>query len=118
MWPQNVRDHRGKVIYRRPPVIPTKFKRTAHLKRDQYPLCLACKLATAKIKSSDVVTSKTIASKEGALSRDQYEPGDNIATDQFVVKTAGRLFKGYGREASHNCFHGGTIFQDTASNLV
>jgi hypothetical protein len=54
-----------------------------------------------------VVTSKPIASKEGALSR-----------DQFVVKTAGRLFRGYGREAAHNCFHGGTIFQDTASNLV
>ena len=34
------------------------------------------------------------------------------------MKTAGRLFRGYGREAAHNCFHGSTIFQDTASNLV
>ena len=104
MRPQNVRNHRGTVIYRRPPVVPTKFKRTAYLKRDQYPLCLACKLATAKAKSSDVVTSKPIASKEGALSRDQYEPGDNIATDQFVVKTAGRLLKGYVQETTNNCF--------------
>jgi hypothetical protein len=53
---------------------------------------LACKLATAKIKSSDVVTSKQIASKEGALSGDQYEPGDNIATDQSIIKPAGRLY--------------------------
>ena len=118
MKPQNVRDQEGTIITKCPPVIPTKFKSTANLKRDQYPLCLSCKLATAKARSSDVITQKPVASKEGALSRDQYEPGDNIATDQFVVKTPGRLIKGYGREAIHNCFHGGTIFQDSASNLV
>ena len=32
--------------------------------------------------------------------------------------TPGRLLKGYGCEAPHNCYHGGTIFQDAASNLV
>ena len=118
MRPQNVRDQKGKVIAKRPPVIPTKFMSTSKLKRDQYPLCLACKLATAKARSSDVMTQKPVASKEGALSRDMYEPGDSISTDQFVVKTPGRLIKGYGRDAAHNCFHGGTIFQDAASNLV
>ena len=35
-----------------------------------------------------------------------------------MVKTPGRLLKGYGREVSHNCYSGGTIFQDAASNLV
>ena len=34
------------------------------------------------------------------------------------MKTPGRLEKGYGREALHNYYHGGTIFQDAASNLV
>ena len=52
------------------------------------------------------------------MSCDKYKPGDIISTDQFVVKTLCRLKSGYGREASHNCFHGGTIFQDAASNLV
>ena len=47
-----------------------------------------------------------------------YEPDDRISTDQFVIKTPGRLIKGYGRDAAHNCFHGGTIFQGAASNLV
>ena len=75
-------------------------------------------MATAKANSADVVTSKPIASKDGALARDQYEPGDTIATDHFVVNTAGRLLKGYGQETSHNCFYGGTLFQDTVSNLV
>ena len=70
MRPQNVRDQRGKVIAKRPPVIPTKFMSTLKLKSDQYTLCLACKLATAKARSSDVMTQKPVASKEGALSRD------------------------------------------------
>ena len=51
------------------------------------------KLATAKARSSDVMTQKPVASKEGALSWDMYEPGDSISTDQFVVKTPGRLIK-------------------------
>ena len=32
--------------------------------------------------------------------------------------TPGRLLTGYGREPPHKTYHGGTIFQDAASNLV
>ena len=38
--------------------------------------------------------------------------------DQFVSGTPGRLFTGYGREAQHNRFHGGTIFNDAASGAI
>ncbi len=38
--------------------------------------------------------------------------------DQFVSGTPGRLFSGYGREAEHNWFHGGTIFKDAASGAI
>ena len=102
----------------RPPIIKTLFKSTLNLQRSDYPMCLVCKLATAKARSTNVVTTKPIASKEGGLSCDQYEPGDSIATDQFIVMTPGRLQQGYGRTSAQNCFHGGTIFQDSASNLV
>ena len=118
MKPHNLRDQECNIINKRPPTIPTKYKSTANLSRDQYPMCLACKLATAKSKSTDVVTNKPIAVKWGVLSCNLYEPGDSFATDQFIVKTTSWLQKGYGREAAQNCFHGGTIFQDTASNLV
>ena len=57
---------------------------------------MACKLATAKANSSDVVTYKPLASKDGALSRDQSEPGDKSATEKFGVKTVGILLKGCG----------------------
>ena len=118
MKPQNVRDQKGNLVITRPPVIPTEFKSTPNLKGSQYPMCLACKLATAKARSADVVTTKPIAGKEGVLSQDLYEPGDCIATDQFVVKTPGRFQKVNGREPAQNCFRVGTIFQDTTSNIV
>ena len=35
--------------------------------------------------------------------------------DQYVVKEPGRLPTGFGREAEHNMFHGGTIFRDACS---
>ena len=38
--------------------------------------------------------------------------------DQYVVKTPGRLPTGYGREADHNKFHGGTIFRDAATKVI
>ena len=38
--------------------------------------------------------------------------------DQYVVSTPGRLPTGYGREADHNKFHGGTIFRDAASKVI
>ena len=88
------------------------------MSHDQYQICLACKLTTEKAKSNDVVTNKPISGKEGELSRNLYESGDCISTDQFIVKTPGWLHKGYGGEAAQNCFHGGTILQDTASSLV
>jgi hypothetical protein len=38
--------------------------------------------------------------------------------DQFVSGTPGWLFSGYGCEAQHNWFHGGTIFNDAASEAI
>jgi hypothetical protein len=68
MKPPKVCDQKGNIIAGRSPVIPTKFKSTAKFGRDQYPSCLACKLATAKGRSSDVMTQKPVASKDRALS--------------------------------------------------
>ena len=87
MKPQNVPDQKVNLVITRPPVIPTNFKSTPNLKRSQYPLWLACKLATAKATSADIITTRPIAGKEGALSWDLYESGVCIATDQFIDKT-------------------------------
>ena len=79
---------------------------------------VASKLATAKATSPGVSTSKPVPSKVDALSRDRYEAGDFILADQFVVSTPGCLGHGFCREPLHLSYHGGTVFQDAASNLV
>ena len=78
--PHNVRYQEGNVIIRQT-VIPTKYKYKANLKREDFPLCLACKLTTMKATSAEVVTTKTAKSKEGSLSCDKYGPGDSISTN-------------------------------------
>ena len=49
---------------------------------------------------------------------DKYEVGDFISTDQFVVKTPGRLPSGFGRERHNNRLQGGTIYNYYASVLI
>ena len=41
-----------------------------------------------------------------------------MSTDQFIVKTPGRLPSGYGRERPQRRFHGGTIYNDAATGLI
>ena len=118
MKPQLIRDQDGNLVTIRPPVIPTVYKSTANLKAADYPMNLASKSAAAKTRSPAVSTSKPVKANEGILSQDKYVPGDLISSDQYVEEIPGRLEKGYGCEALHNCYHGGTIFQDAASNLV
>ena len=52
------------------------------------------------------------------MSKGKYLTGDMVSMDQYVVKTPDRLTFGYGREADHNKFHGGTIFRDAASKII
>ncbi len=69
-------------------------------------------------RSPRVKTSQAVKEKEGILSRDSYEPGDMVSSDQFNVNTAGWKFDGYGREPPENGYHGGAIYVDAASGLV
>jgi len=55
---------------------------------------------------------------EGAITRDQYEVGDFVSTDQFICKTPGHLQTGYGRKSQDRRFQGGTIYNDAASGLI
>jgi hypothetical protein len=98
-----------------PPVIPSKFATASSC---LIPKCTACQLASMRKRNPQVVKQLPIPEKEGILSWDKYEPGDFVSSDQFVVKTPGRLLKGYGREGAEHRFHGGTIFNDAASGVI
>jgi hypothetical protein len=56
--------------------------------------------------------------REGAITRDQYNIGDFISTDQFICKTSRHLLTGYGRESQDCRFQGSTILNDAASGLI
>ena len=90
----------------------------ANLKCDDLTLCLSCKLAIIKTTSAEVIIKESVKTMEGALSCHKYEPADSICTNQFVVKTPGRLKSRYYWEAAHSCFRGGAICQDVNSNLI
>jgi hypothetical protein len=79
------------------------------------PPCQSCLLARAKKRSPNVSRTQPLEDREGAITRDQYEVGDFVSTDQFICKTPGRLPTGYGRESQDRRFQGGTIYNDTAS---
>ncbi len=64
MRPRVIRDQAGNELEKLPPVIPTQYKSTKNLKPDQYPVCTACKLSTARARSPGEKTSKPVKQKE------------------------------------------------------
>ena len=96
-------------------VIVPKIKSAANC---PIPVCCSCQLSRAKLRKPKVVKTKAVKESEGSLSREQYQPGDFVSLDQYVVPTPGRLPTGYGREHAHNMFHGGTIFRDAGSKYI
>jgi hypothetical protein len=79
------------------------------------PCCVACELACACPHPTGATKQLAVEEKSEILSANQYQVEDLVSMDQFVSGTPGWLFSGYGREAQHNWFHGGTIFNDAAS---
>ncbi len=82
------------------------------------PCCAACELARARCHPTGAAKQLAVEEKAGILSANQYQVGDLVSMGQFVNGTPGRLFSDYGREAQHNQFHGGTIFNDAASGAI
>ena len=98
-----------------PPVIAPTFASTPHC---PIPMCHSCELACQKRHSPKVKQSHAIPEKEALLSRDQYEAGDFVLADQFVVNTPGQLLSGFGCENARDKLHGGTILQDAATGII
>ena len=75
-------------------------------------------MARAKRRSPKVMKQIAIKEREGVITAKNYKVGEHVSVDQYVVKTPGRLFSGYGRESSDRRYHGGTIFNDAASGAI
>ena len=88
------------------PIVQPKFATAA---KCAVPVCESCLLGRAKKRSPGVAKKLDVTEKNGIVARYKYEVGDFMSTDQFMVKTPGRIPSGFGREQHNNRFHGGTI---------
>ena len=77
------------------PIIHPKFATAA---KCVVPVCEECVLGRAKKRSPDVAKKKNVLEKKRILARAKYEVGDFMSTNQFVLKTRGRIPSGFGRE--------------------
>jgi hypothetical protein len=75
-------------------------------------------MACARKHTSNVLRTRLLDNREGAITRDQYNVGDFVSTDQFICKMPKGLPTGYGHESQDCCFQGSTIFNDAASGLI
>jgi hypothetical protein len=66
------------------------------------PPCQSCFLARARKRTPNVLRTRLLDDREGAITRDQYNVGDFISIDQFICKTPRHLPTGYGHE-SQDC---------------
>ena len=92
-----------------PPVILPKFKPTPNF---PVPKCSGFQIAKSWRNQEICHFRKIINSIIG-----KYEVGYFVSEDQLIV-TTGCLPIRYVHEVSHPCFHGGTIFQDTATGII
>jgi hypothetical protein len=114
MVPHRAKDENG-LQDLMPCVINPAFKTAATC---PIPCCVACELAHGCCRPTGATKQLAVEEKAGILSANQYQVGDLGTMDQFVSGIFGRLFTGYGCEAQHNQFHGGTIFNDAASGAI
>jgi hypothetical protein len=100
-------------------VLPARIKPKLALARNCiFPPCQSCLLARARKHTPNVLQTHLLGDREGAITRDQYNVGDFVSTDQFICKMPGHLPTGYGRESQDHQLQGGTIFNDAASGLI
>ena len=69
-----------------PPIIKAKFPSARNC---VIPLCQSCLLTRARKHTPKMKRVRDLPEREGVLSRDRYEIGDFVSTDQFICRTPG-----------------------------
>jgi hypothetical protein len=84
----------------------------------QFFCCTACQYAKQKRKTADSSVEIKNKELEGALTRDDLNPGDKVSCDQYMSPSKGRLIHTKGLESTSKQYVGGTIFIDHATNFL
>ena len=80
----------------------------------KYATCIYSKHAT----SPSITRSHKQSQEQHQLNIVKLQPGDMIATDQFEISKAGRLFGTAGKTSLNKKYCGGTIFYNAASKII
>ena len=64
-----------------------------------------------------MIKQKAVEEKE-EVAANEYISDDFVSMDQYVMKTPGCLPASYGRECPSDRYHGGTIFNGAASDII
>ena len=77
-----------------PAVIVPKFSRAATC---DLPMSATWSLSRGSLRNPKTMKTQVIKEREGVLSSYQYEVGDMVSIDQYVVGVPGRLYSGMAR---------------------
>ena len=98
-----------------PPVIFPKLKSTS---KCPVPVCNSCLLARSKKRSTGTKKQTIVPEKGVILSCDKYNPRYFVSVDHFVANTSVWLSTVYVQEPSSYLFHGGTLYNDSATGII
>ena len=82
------------------------------------PMCASCQYGRMTKQPTGSTNTKREPDTEFSLKRDVLQPGQLVATDQYVCKLRGRLLNSRGSTPEHEKYGGGTIFVDVATGKV
>ena len=80
------------------------------------PKCAACLFGRQQ--RTPKKGSTTTKDSEGALKKDQLNPGDLVFSDQYESRLPGRVFNGRGSSIDSQKYCGGTLFCDAATGKM
>ena len=80
--------------------------------------CATCEIARAQVKKPKNGQRKRDKSKDKALTKEKYAPGDFVSMDTVPVGIAGRAYEGYGGPNAGVQFRYLTLFHDAATGII
>ncbi len=98
------------------PVIQTQFAEAKTCSTDIK--CATCEIARARVQKPKTSKSTRNKSKDKALTKEKYAPGDFVSMDTVPVGIAGRAYQGYGGPNAGVQFRYLTLFHDAASGVI
>ncbi len=80
--------------------------------------CATCEIARARVQKPKNSKRTRDKSKDKALTREKYDPGDFVSMDTVPVGIAGRAYEGYGGPNAGVQFRYLTLFHDAATGII